>query len=292
MLSKMRLEYLIVMLLLVISLLEFGVIMWGYNFVSSAHPYVLADLQASPKVIVVDIRGNIVSTMFSGTFDRPNKTTVSTSAENVKRMLEYLEGDNSVKAFILDIDSNGGETSAGNEIVRTLQRSNKTTVAVIHNQALSSGYEVASGTDRIFASPESDVGDIAAIQLDLRRLRDGSLQICQVASARYKDMILDDCPGYSEEEINDLRKYAIITHMLFVEEVAQNRNMSLEVVANLSDGSIYKGKEALENGLIDELGDLTDAVQWLEKKEGTKLKVVYLRELLGEPTWSVNDNKS
>ena len=80
--------------------------------------------------------------------------------------------------------------------------------------------------------------------------------------------------------------------MLFVEEVAQNRNMSLEVVANLSDGSIYKGKEALENGLIDELGDLTDAVKWLENKEGTKLKVVYLRELLGQPTWSVSNNTS
>lgn len=279
----MRRVFLTVIFLLVcVSLFEFIFIMWGYNFIASTHPYVLYDLQANPKVIVIDVRGDIVSSASGVDYSPYSKNSIHTSAENLKKWLEYFEGDKSVKAFILDIDSHGGETWAGEEIVRSLKRSNKTSVAVIRGYGTSTAYEVASGTDRIFASAQSQVGSIGIIWT-ADRIRNGTEYFCEVASTTIKGMELNDCPGFSEEELFSMKIRAVESHNAFVREIAENRGVKPVDIAKYADGSIYTGEQALQYGLVDELGDLTDAVNWLEKKEGTKLKLVYLSMLLASP---------
>ena len=75
-------------------------------------------------------------------------------------MLEFFSQDPNIKAFILEINSNGSQTAAQEEIVRYIKRMNKPVIAVIKGSALSSGYYVAAGTNKIYADESAKIGNI------------------------------------------------------------------------------------------------------------------------------------
>ena len=239
----------------------------------------LSEKNKIPSVLVIDIHGEIVSAIHPGGIN-PDKDSIKVIAEDIIKILRKYENDNTIKAFIFDIDSNGGNFG-DSELVRELQQIKKPIVSVVRDQALSGGYYVASITDRIFANELSNIADIGYTQvIEYDPLGNGQYVKCHVASSEFKRMYYDDCPGFDSSRlyIEEIIRLRDATKFMAL-EIAKYRNLPENHVLTLSDGTIFSGIGALKLGLIDEIGGLHEAVDWLEKELGMELNIIYLKEL-------------
>jgi protease-4 len=262
-----------------VTIVELLIIVTGGIYLFTNYPQIFA--KPRNAIMVIDIRGELISTQFGSVMAfRGKEKGVVTSADNIVRYLDYYNHDDNIKAFILDIDSNGGSGEAAEEIIEKIHHMKKPVVAVIRDSALSSGYYVATGTARIFAQKGSGVGDIGVVHVEVNRSRNGTEQVCIIASTPFKESYYDDCPGFDPEVVRLYRRSVQIGHYAFVEDIAQARKLSQLYVDRLADGSIYYGIEAVDLGLIDEIGGISAAVIYLENITNTTLETIYLRDIL------------
>ena len=192
------------------------------------------------------------------------------SSDDIVWFIEDAEQDESIKAIILDIDSMGGDPVAAEEIANALIRTAKPTVALIRSYGNSAAYYAATGADVIFASKNSDIGSIGVTMSYLdnvwKNQKEG-LTYNQLSAGKFKDMFDPDRPlTYEEKEL--IMRDVVILHENFIQAVAENRGLAIEKVRALADGSSMLGQMALENGLIDRIGDLYAAREYLEVELG------------------------
>ena len=193
------------------------------------------------------------------------------SSDSVIQMVEKAEQSENIKAIILDIDSSGGTAFAGEEVSNSLSRTTKPTIALIRTMGLSSAYWSVIGADIIFASVNSDVGGISVTSSyvdNVKKNQMDGLNYNLISSGKYKDMLNPDKYLTYEERALAQRDVQIV-HDNFVKAVAEKRNLDIEKVKALADGSSMAGQMALENGLVDRIGDMFAVKQ-------------YLKEILGE----------
>lgn len=198
--------------------------------------------------------------------------TTQTISDDVLTAIQEAKDDETIRGLILDIDSNGGQPVAAEEIAHAIQRLDKPAVALIRSSGLSAAYWVATGADIIFASKNSDVGSIGVILPivnEIEKNKKEGVEYSTITSARYKD-IGDPSRLMTEEERSLLQRDIDVIHNNFVDAIAENRKIPREKVAELADGYSLLGTAALEKGLIDRIGDQHDAEQ-------------YLADLIGEP---------
>ena len=231
-----------------------------------------ADNTACPEgtnVALINIHGTIIDYKIDPAVD-PNESydPDSVSADTVAASLEDIESDDRIKGIIIEIDSPGGTPVAAEEIMNKLRTSTKPVVAFIRAQGLSAGYLIATGADKIYASPMSDVGSIGVTMSYLdsskKNTKDG-LTYNQLSTGKFKDSGDPNKELTAEEKarfMGDLEK----THDIFVGYVAKNRNLDIEKVKKLADGSSMIAQDALNNNLIDALGGLKEAKAYLSSK--------------------------
>lgn len=185
--------------------------------------------------------------------------------DSVIRQLRQAKEDPDVAAVVLRINSPGG-TPAGsqevyNEVLR-VREAGKPVVVSFADMAASGGYLVACAADEIVANPSSITGSIGVIieVTNLTELYDKlGIATDTVKSGVHKDMGSVTRPlGEDEREI--LQSMVDDIYEQFVQIVVQGRGLDEENVRELADGRIYTGRQALELGLVDRLGDMTDAV--------------------------------
>jgi len=203
-----------------------------------------------------------------------------------------------VRAVVLRINSPGGGVAASQEIYEAVRKfraeTRKKVVVSMSSVAASGGYYVACGADRIFANPGSITGSIGVIAEwynygDL--LKWAKLQEVVFKSGEFKDS------GSGARPLTDAEKVYfqnLIDNMYgqFVAAVASNRKLNVAGVRKLADGRVYTGQEAKNNGLVDELGTLQDAVAAAAKLAGivgepnvvkpVRRKITVLDLLLGD----------
>jgi protease-4 len=225
-------------------------------------------------IATIEIRGEIVSYfVYSSVPKDMNDPTVydAVSSEEVVTCINDIKNDASIDSVIVEIDSGGGSPFASEEIMNALKSLDKKTVAVIREMGTSGAYLVASATDRIFASAFSDIGSIGVTMsyLDYSQKNNSEgLVYQQLSVGEFKDYGDPDKPLTAEEKELIMRDLKIM-HEVFIKNVATNRNLNIEKVRKLADGSSMLGVAAKENGLIDEIGDYEDAKLWLEEQVGT-----------------------
>jgi len=192
--------------------------------------------------------------------------------------LRWAEGDQNILGVLARIDSNGGTPVASEIIANGFKNSSLPVVALIRETGISAAYLVATGAEMIIASPFSDVGSMGISMSYLENSRKNTsegLQYVSLASAKFKDYGNPDKP-LTFEERNLLERDLKIWHEYFVKVVAGNRNLPIEQVAKLADGSSMPGTLALENKLIDALGDQETARAWFaEQLEISMEEVVF-----------------
>jgi len=218
----------------------------------------------SNGIATIDIRGEIVSYMLKST-DAYLEPEDKTSADDVLACVKELVDYHNVKGFIFRINSYGGSPEASEEITNVIKNLDKPTVAVVREGAVSAGYLIATGADIIIASEWSDIGGIGVTMsyLDYSQQNEADGIIYQqISSGKFKDAGDPDKPLTVEERELFMRDSRIM-YEDFIKNVATNRNLDIEKVRELADGSSMLGVPAKENGLIDEIGDINSAENWL-----------------------------
>lgn len=188
---------------------------------------------------------------------------ITDPAEVLRQLKEFGERDD-VKAIVLRINSPGGAVGPAQEIHGEISRTRKkkTVVASMGTIAASGGYYTAVAAEKIVANPGTITGSIGVIVEFINAqelLSKIGLQGYVVKSGKYKDVGSPLRPMEKDEKellqgvINDVNNQ-------FVRAVAEGRNLKVEDVAKIADGRIFTGAQAREQGLVDELGGLTDAI--------------------------------
>jgi protease-4 len=186
--------------------------------------------------------------------------------KTIEELRRYRQNP-SVKAIVLRIDSPGGAVVPSQEIfaeVRKMQSDGRVkVVASMGNMAASGGYYIAAATDKIVANPGTLTGSIGVIMelVNVKGLLEKvGVQSVVIKSGRYKDMA-SPFRAMSEEDRALLQGVLDDVHAQFIEAVAAGRAMQIEQVRNLADGRIFTGRQAKSVSLVDELGDLQEAIK-------------------------------
>jgi protease IV len=177
-------------------------------------------------------------------------------------------GENpSIKAIVLRIDSPGGGVVPSQEIHDAVQRvrakSNKAVIASMGNVAASGGYYIAAATDRIVANPGTLTGSIGVIMETANvegLLQKLGVEGVVIKSGKFKD-VGSPIRKMNDEERSLMQMVMDDVHKQFIEAVAAGRSLELTDVQALADGRIFTGRQAKDAKLVDELGNLEDAIQ-------------------------------
>ncbi|HEY3272967.1 MAG TPA: signal peptide peptidase SppA [Methanocella sp.] len=203
---------------------------------------------------------------------------------DIVRQLRAAEANPGIKAIVLRINSPGGSPVAAQDIYSQLLKTRevKPVVVSMSDMATSAAYYISSACDEIYAAPDSWTGSIGVIwplQNSSAHYEQEGISFYVAKSGEYKD-IGADWRGLSDEEKVYVDGLVNETFDRFVDAVATGRNMSTDKVRSLADGRVFTGVHAKELGLIDEIGDLYDAIDAaskLAKIEGTPV-VAYLND--------------
>jgi protease-4 len=226
-------------------------------------------------------RGGVAGPIFAEKVALLEVRGVIIDVQPIIEQLVKFTRDDSVKAIVFRIESPGGGVSPSQELYREIRRSaqKKPVVASMGSVAASGGYYIASGAQKIYANPGTITGSIGVIAqfTNLEELfKKIGFRLEVVKSGAYKDI---GNPGraMTAEERAYLQKLLDSVHEQFIRDVARGRRMPEEKVREIADGRILTGEQAKELGLVDELGDLNDAISAAAKMAGItgEPKIVY-----------------
>jgi protease-4 len=216
-------------------------------------------LSLGAKVGVVEVEGVILS-----------------SRQTIEELTRFRD-DDSVRAVVLRIDSPGGGVAPSQEICEEVAKlaDVKPVVASMASVAASGGYYIAAPATRIIANSGSITGSIGVI-MEFTNVEElfGKIGLRNevVKSGQHKD-IGSPVRSMTEGDRKILQAMIDDVHQQFIEQVASSRKLPLETVQVLADGRIFTGRQAFELGLVDQLGNLQDAIE----------AAAELAEIQGEP---------
>lgn len=248
-------------LVFLISITCILMIIAGVAFTLSQLPVIKELPIIGEKITVISIKGGITSEECSR--DLLGGSSKCTSVGEIRRKLENAEGDSTVRAVILDINSGGGSVVASREMMRAVRGFRKPIVARIGEVGASGAYYVASATDKIIADADSltgSIGVVMTVQHYYGLYEKLGINVTVIKAGESKD-IGSPYREMTEEEKGELKEMIDKIYYDFVRDVSVNRNLSFSYVENISDGSIYLGSEAKELGLVDYLGGMDKAVE-------------------------------
>ncbi|MCZ7667060.1 MAG: signal peptide peptidase SppA [Chloroflexi bacterium] len=177
--------------------------------------------------------------------------------------LEAAEADPSVKAIVLRVDSPGGSVTGSSQIWEVINELEKPVVVSMVGVAASGGYYISAPADYIIARPDTLTGSLGVIMTlyDATELIEkAGVKVIDITSGENKaigSMFAEITPD--QQEI--LETLMAESYDEFIRIIVAGRGMSEETVRVLADGRVYSGRQALENGLVDALGNFDDAIQ-------------------------------
>ena len=187
-------------------------------------------------------------------------------AESTAALLHRARVDDAVSAVVLRIDSPGGSAFTAeilSEQIDALRDAGKPVVASMSSVAASGGYWIAASGDRILADPATVTGSIGIFGMlptYQRTVATVGIAVDGVGTTPWSGQLRPD--REMSAEAKELFQLVINDgYRDFIAHVGARRNMSQEAVDAVAQGRVWTGADALEHGLIDEFGDLDDAVR-------------------------------
>jgi protease-4 len=216
------------------------------------------------KILLVDVSSVITDTPTRRAFGLVEEES---TVARIQSELEKADDDGRVKAIVLRVNSPGGGVTASDEIysevVRFKRRHEIPVVAALGDLAASGGYYVACSADRIVAHPTTVTGSIGVILMNLNV--EGLLGKIGVRNETYKagehKDLLSPFRGATPEERRIVQAILDSLHARFVSIVRESRpRLDAKRLGELTDGRIFDAAQALDAGLIDQVGDLEAAI--------------------------------
>ena len=191
-------------------------------------------------------------------------------SETIVKALNEAADNEKVKAIVLRVNSPGGSAFASDLIWRATQAIDKPIVASMGDVAASGGYYISMGADRIVAEPGTITGSIGVVsgKLALGGLYDKIGITTDVISRGKNSSMLSSTEKFTESERKVLANLMHDIYQQFTTKAARGRNIDLERLEELAGGQVYTGRDAKQNGLVDELGTLKDAIRAAKQLAG------------------------
>ena len=189
--------------------------------------------------------------------------------------LQKLRLDDDVKAVVLRVNSPGGSAFASEQIWRevTLLKEAKPVIVSMGGMAASGGYYISCAANKIFADPTTLTGSIGIFGM----IPDASELLTQKIGLKFdvvKTNAMSDFGStgrpFNESECKFMQEYVNEGYELFTSRVADGRKMKQDDVKAIAEGRVWTGEQALERGLVNELGNLNDAIAEASKAAGTE----------------------
>jgi protease-4 len=210
----------------------------------------------SDKIALIVLRG-LISSSLPGTVG-------DSMVDDLRSALQQAREDARVKAVVLEIDSPGGEVTASDEIYNAVvkTRARKPVIVYMDTLAASGGYYVSCGGKFLMANDTTITGSIGVIiqTLNYEQLFNKiGLASVVFKSGKFKDM-LNGARPMTQEERDYVQAFVMKTYDKFLGVVSKERNLPADNLRNtIADGRILSGTQALEDKLIDGLGQIEDA---------------------------------
>jgi protease-4 len=213
------------------------------------------------------------------------KGVITQSNEIIEELLQYL-GDDGVKAIILRIDSPGGGVGPSQEIYREIMKikTKKKVITSMGSVAASGGYYIACASNLIVANPGTITGSIGVL-MEFTNFEDLLKKIgikgLVIKSGEHKD-IGSPFREMTPEEKRIMQEVLDNVHHQFIQAVADGRKLDFSKVVQIADGRIFTGEQAKNFGLVDQMGNLQDAIEITAKMVGIEGKpnVLYPKKRL------------
>ena len=215
------------------------------------------NLKPANKVAVIYAEGNIV--------DGSDKEQVA--GDRFAQIIADVRHDKDVKAVVLRVNSPGGSVLASEKIKAELDllRKNVPVIASYGNYAASGGYWISANSDYIFANATTLTGSIGVFSMipDFGGAVKSKLHvnITPVNSNKHADM-LGMMRALDPQETAFMQASVERIYSKFTSIVAEGRDMTVEAVDNIAQGRVWTGAEALEIGLVDQIGTIEDAIEY------------------------------
>ena len=232
---------------------------------------------AACNVSGITLWGDLVGRQTGSTDEDGNSEVDQTTSDSILFYIDEAEGDQAIKAILIEIDSYGGYPVAAEEVMNALKRAEKPTVALIREYGDSAAYWAATGADKIFASENSEVGSIGVTMSYIDYSKQNTVEgitYNQISSGKFKDAGNWEKTLTAEEKALFQRDVNIL-HDNFVRSVAENRNLDIEKARLLADGSTMLGAMAKEKGLIDEIGGIYEVEEYLKGLIGEEPEICW-----------------
>ncbi len=215
-----------------------------------------------PAVGIVYVTGPI---MTGRSKPSPFGNSSGAYSTEVRKALEKAANDDSIKAVVLRIDSPGGSATASEIILSATKqvKVKKPFVVSMGNVAGSGGYYVACGAETIFADPSTLTGSIGVLAGKL-----ATTEMWKKVGITFKEYkrgqnagIFSTADVFTDSERDRVRLLMDEAYATFKNHVTEIRGKRLKKpIEDLAGGRVYTGKQALELGLVDRLGSMSDAV--------------------------------
>ncbi len=222
-----------------------------------------------PKIAVIYASGVIISgksgdSLLSGEV---------LGSDTLLSAIRQAEDDASVKAIVLRVDSPGGSALASDLIWHELRQSKKPVLASMSDTAASGGYYICMGARKVYAEPGTLTGSIGVVggKVALGGLFDKAGVRSETISRGANANILSESRPFSESERKAWGAMMREIYDQFLDRVVEGRHRAgkeitrEELEKNLAGGRVWTGRQAKENGLVDELGTLQDAIAQAKK---------------------------
>nr|MBS0038041.1 signal peptide peptidase SppA [Saprospiraceae bacterium] len=184
----------------------------------------------------------------------------------VKAIQEIIDNDN-IKSVVLRVNSGGGSVIASDNIYRALVRlteSGKQLVVSMGDVAASGGYYIACASDHILAEPQTITGSIGVFFLlvNLNELVQDKLEIHldSISTGPYA-LKFNPLKEFDDAEHEYYQQLVEETYDRFINLVAESRDKTYDEIHQVAQGRIWMAEDALSSGLIDQIGDLQDAIE-------------------------------
>lgn len=229
------------------------------------------------QILMQDNEPNIAVVIASGDISVDGNGMTS---KEVCKLLRDARANKSIKTVVLRINSPGGSALASDEIWREVKLTNekKKVIVSMGDLAASGGYYIATPATRIFAEPTTITGSIGVFGMipytgDFMRNTLG-FSFDYVKTNKHSAFSLNR--KLTPEELASIQEEVDAIYMDFLERVAEGRKITVEQANKIARGRVWTGSDAINIGLVDELGGLKDAINYAAKTAGIKeQKVLY-----------------
>lgn len=192
--------------------------------------------------------------------------------DQLARQIRALRKNEKVKGLVLRVNSPGGSAVAAELIQREVREFNKVKPVVVSmgTLAASGGYWISAYSKKIYAEPSTITGSIGVFGI-LFNIGDianrWGLSFDGAKTSEFSDIYTFSRPK-NEAEMDIIQSFTDIIYDEFLRKVAEGRELTLEQVQTIAQGRVWTGADALEIGLVDELGGLQDAIEHVVELAG------------------------